>query len=262
MNPRPLALVTGASSGIGAELAVELALRGHDLLLTGRDLARLEAVADRVRAVGASAETRALDLGEPSTIAGLTSWVAERPLAVLVNNAGFGGSDPLIQADPTVLSSMIALNVTALTLITRAFVPAMVARGKGRVLNVASTASFSPIPTMAVYGASKAYVLSFSEALAEELVGSGVTVTTLCPGATTTRFAERAALGGANLFKSAMSADVVARQGLDALFRGKRVKVTGVTNGLMAFSTRTAPRSLVTKIAKAMMAKPSQGVSG
>lgn len=250
--------MTGASSGIGAELAVELALRGHDLLLTGRDLARLEAVADRTRATGASAETKALDLGEANSVAALTSWVGGRPLSVLVNNAGFGGSDPLLEADPAVLSSMIALNVTALTLITRAFVPAMVARGSGRILNVASTASFSPIPTMAVYGASKAYVLSFSEALAEELVGTGVTVTTLCPGATTTRFAERASLGGANLFKSAMSADVVARQGLDALIRGKRVKVTGAMNALMAFSTRMAPRPLVTKIAKTMMAKPGR----
>jgi len=253
-NLRPLALVTGASSGIGAELSLALAHRGYDLLLTGRDAARLEAVAIRTRQAGATVETKTVDLS-PQTVSTLVGWVGERPLAALVNNAGFGGSDPVATADPAVLESMISLNVTTLTLLTRAFVPGMVTRRSGRILNVASTASFSPVPSMAVYGATKAYVLSFSEALAEELAPTGVTVTALCPGPTTTRFAERASVGSVALFKTAMTAEAVAQQGVRALLRGKRVQITGLSNALMAFSTRLAPRSLVTKIAQGMMAK-------
>jgi len=252
---RPLALVTGASSGIGAELSLELARKGYDLLLTGRDAQRLEAVAVQIRATGASAQTKVLALGSPEAITPLVDWVGARPLEALVNNAGFGGSDPVATADPSVLASMIALNVTTLTLLTRAFVPGMVARKSGRILNVSSTASFSPVPGMAVYGASKAYVLSFSNALAAELATSGVTVTALCPGATATRFAERADVGSVSVFKSAMSAEKVAKLGIKALLAGKRVKVTGLSNGLMAFSVRLAPRALATKIAGAMMAK-------
>jgi len=255
MNSRPLGLVTGASSGIGAELAVLLAERGHDLLLTARDAVRLEAVAARVRQAGASTEVLPLDLGAPSGVSALVGWVGHRDIAVLVNNAGFGDSDPVVTADAGVLAAMIGLNVTALTLLTRAFVPGMVARGSGRILNVASTASFSPVPTMAVYGATKAFVLSFSEAVAEELAGTGVTVTALCPGPTLTAFADRAAMGSSNLFRSAMGAQEVARQGLRALFAGRRIKVTGFQNALMAFSIRLSPRNLNAKIAKAMMAK-------
>lgn len=251
---RPLALVTGASSGIGAELAVVLARQGYDLLLTGRDASRLDAVATRTREAGAVVETKALELSG-SVVSVLTGWVADRPLAVLVNNAGFGASDPVVAADPAVLEAMISLNVTSLTLLTRAFLPGMVSRKSGRILNVASTASFSPVPSMAVYGATKAYVLSFSEALAEELAGTGVTVTALCPGPTTTRFAERAAMGSVALFKTAMTAEAVAEQGVKALLKGKRIQITGFSNALMAFSTRLAPRNLVTRIAKGMMAK-------
>lgn len=252
---RPLALVTGASSGIGADLALQLAQSGHDLLLTGRDASRLEEVATRVRAAGSSAEVTSLDLAAPDAVARLTAWVGTRPLAVLINNAGFGGSDPVDQADPAVIASMIGLNVTALTLVTRAFLPGFLERKAGRILNVASTAAFGPIPRMAVYAATKAYVLSFSEALAEEVAGTGVTVTALCPGPTATRFAERADVGASALFKTAMTSHEVARQGFEALFRGKRVKVTGFQNRLMAFSSRLVPRTLVAKAAKALMAQ-------
>lgn len=251
---RPLALVTGASSGIGAELAVELALQGHDLLLTGRDPGRLEEVAGRVRLV-TSAETLVLDLTTADAASSLAAWVGDRPLAVLVNNAGFGDSADLVEADPATLTAMIGLNVTALTLITRVFLPGMVARKQGRILNVSSTGAFSPIPSMAVYGATKAYVLSFGEALAEELAGTGVTVTTLCPGATSTRFADRADLGASRLFRTAMGADMVARQGVKALFQGRRSVVTGIRNAVMAFLVRFSPRSLNAKIAKSIMAK-------
>jgi len=251
---RPLALVTGASSGIGAEFSVELARSGHNLILSGRDAGRLNEVAERVRAAGAEAETFVLDLKD-SAVETLARTVSIRPLAVLVNNAGFGLSDPLAENDPAELAAMIAVNVTALTLLTRAVVPGMLTRGAGRILNVASTASFQPCPGMAVYGATKAYVLSFSEALAEELAGTGVTVTALCPGPTTTGFADRASLKGAKLFDSAMSASAVAKIGLKALLGGRRTRVAGLRNRLMAFSIRFAPRRLTTRIAAALMKK-------
>src|SRR5208337_489901 len=152
-TPRPLALVTGASSGIGAELSVELARTGHDLILTGRDAARLAEVAARVRAAGAGVETKGLDLEDESSVEALVGIVGARPLAVLVNNAGFGISGPFAEAQPARLAAMVALNVTALTFLIRAFLPGMIGRGSGRILNVASTASFSPCPGMAGYGA-------------------------------------------------------------------------------------------------------------
>ncbi len=254
---RPLALVTGASSGIGAEISVELAKHGYDLLLTGRDSTRLSEVAARVQAQGASSETLVVDLGQPTpAVAALVKALGDRPLAVLVNNAGFGLSGPLMDSEASDLAAMITLNVTALTLLTRALVPAMVARQAGRILNVASTASFQPIPEMAVYGATKAFVLSFSAALAEELSGTGVTVTALCPGPTTTRFADRASMTSSALFKKAMSADVVARIGLKALFRGRRVRVAGAGNAFMAFSVRFSPLTLTAKVARMLMKKP------
>jgi short-subunit dehydrogenase len=252
---RPLALVTGASSGIGAELSVELAKAGHDLILTGRDAGRLEAVAARVRGVGVAAETVALELGTPQATNALVAHVGSRPLAVLVNNAGFGGSGPVAEANPAELESMVALNVTTLTLLTRAFVPGMVERKSGRILNVASTAAFSPVPSMAVYGATKAYVLSFSAALAEELARTGVTVTAVCPGPTHTGFAARASVTSAAAFQGAMSAATVAKLGVKALLKGKKVRVTGWTNQVLAFSSRFSPRSLAARIAGRIMSQ-------
>lgn len=246
---RPFALVTGASSGIGAELAVELAKAGYDLWITGRDPGRLNAVADRVRAAGATAETLLVDLGSPQGIDAVVGWVGDRPLAALVNNAGFGGSGPVAEANPAELAAMVALNVTALTLLCRAFVPGMVARRSGRILNVASTAAFSPVPSMAAYGATKAYVLNFSSALAEELRGTGVTVSTVCPGPTHTGFAARANVATAVAFRGALSASEVARQGVRALFQGRRVRVTGWTNRILAFLSRFSPRPWAARIA-------------
>jgi len=253
---KPLALVTGASSGIGAELAVEFAGRGFDLLLTARDAERLEAVAGRVRALGANAEILVLDLGKAADpAADLLKFVGERRLAVLANNAGFGDSHDLREADPALLASMIHLNITVLTLVTRAFVPKLVAQGSGRILQVASTAAFTPVPSMAVYGATKAFVLSFSIALAQELKGTGVTVTALCPGATHTRFAERATLGGSGAFVGAMTPVAVARQGVNALLKGKAVRINGLRNQVLAFTTRFAPRTLAASIAQSIMKK-------
>lgn len=251
---RPWALVTGASSGIGTELAVELARKGHDLFLTGRDASRLEAVASRVRAAGATAEIQALDLDSTDAAQTLVTWVGDRPLAVLVNNAGFGDAKPILEADPGVLQSMVALNITSLTLITRAFLPALVGRKAGRILNVASTAAFGPVPSMAVYAATKAYVLSFSQALSQELEGTGVTVTALCPGATATRFADRAQVGASVPFRSAMTAERVASDGVKALLQGRRMRTVGFPNQLLGFLTRFVPRSLSARVAQSMMA--------
>jgi len=253
--PRPLALVTGASSGIGAELSLELARQGYDLILTGRDAGRLGETATKVRTAGASAETLALDLDAPDAVETLMTQVGPRSLDILVNNAGFGLSGPLAEENPEELSGMIHLNITVLTLLTHAFVPGMVARGRGRILNVASTGAFQPCPGMAAYGATKAYVLSFSEAVAEELAGTGVFVTALCPGPTDTHFARRAAMTKALLFKKAMGAEAVARIGVQALMAGRRVRVTGFMNQLMAFSIRFSPRGMVTKMAKGLMRK-------
>ena len=153
------------------------------------------------------------------------------------------------------LEAMIRLNVTVLTLLTRAVLPGLVERKSGKILNVASTGSFQPCPGMAVYGATKAFVLSFSEAVAEELAGTGVSVTALCPGATATRFADRAAMGSTSLFRNAMSAETVARVGVRALLKGNRVRVPGLLNNLMAFSVRVSPRRVVASVAKIMMHK-------
>jgi hypothetical protein len=248
-TPRPLALITGASSGLGADFSLGLARKGYDLLLTGRDPERLDDTAARARRLGATVEVALLDLGTPAGVDGLIAWAASRPLEVLVNNAGFGSSGPFMEEKPETLADMIYLNVTALTLITRAFMAGMVSRGKGRILNIASTGGFQPCPGMATYCATKSYVLHFSEAVAEELEGTGVTLTALCPGPTRTRFADRAAMTTAPSFRSAMASEPVAEIGIRAMLSGRRVRVTGARNRLMAFSVRFAPRRMVAMIA-------------
>lgn len=253
----PLALVTGASSGIGAEFAKGLARKGYGLLLTGREPGRLEETARWVRALGCHAETLALDLGNAGSLEALVAWVDSRPLEVLVNNAGFGLSGGLEEEAPQAIEAMIQVNITTLTLLIRAFLPMMVARGKGRILNLASTAAFQPCPGMAAYGASKAYVLHFSEALAEELAGTGVSVTALCPGPTDSRFAERAGISTSSMFRKMLRPEAVARAGLQALFRRTPAKIVGRSNCLMAFSVRLLPRRLVARVAKRLLRKDS-----
>lgn len=250
---RPVALVTGASSGIGAEIAAELATQGYDAILSGRDHSRLEETADRVRRAGGTAETYPVDLSRPEGPSDLLSRVGDRSIEVLVNNAGFGYDGEFADMDTVAIADMISLNVTALSVLTRALLPQMLERHSGKILNVASTAAFSPCPHMAVYGATKAYVLSFTEALATELKGSGVTVTALCPGATDTRFATTASMQGTNLFRNSMSAGTVAKTGTRALLKGRRTVTTGLRNIVLAFSTRLAPRSVAATIAGAML---------
>ena len=253
---RPLALVTGASSGIGADLARELATDGYDLVLTARSVAPLEALAAELEGRGAASVVIPADLGGPGGTAELATAVAAdgREVEVLVNNAGLGAIGRFDQMDPQRIGDMLQVNVVALTELTRLLVPGMVARRRGKVLLVASTASFQPGPRMAVYFATKAYVLNFGEALAYELRTSGVTVTVLCPGATATNFFKTA---GANdiALRPEMSSAEVARIGYRALKAGRRVVVTGLLNRVLAVGGRLAPHSITLPATSALMSR-------
>jgi hypothetical protein len=189
-STRPWALVTGASSGIGTALARELAQHGHNLVLTARRVAPMEALAAQLRALGAVATVIPADLSKPGAAVTLAHDIAERGLDIdiLVNNAGLGALGRFDRMDPGRIGDMLQINVVALTELTRLLLPGMVARGHGRIMLVSSVAGFQPGPRMAVYFATKAYVTSLGEALAYELRRTGVSVTVLCPGATDTEF--------------------------------------------------------------------------
>jgi len=256
-NHSGLALVTGASSGIGAELARVLARHGHDLLLVARDRARLDALASELgRECGVKAEGFPADLGEAGGVGAVVAAVESRSLEieVLVNNAGVGMHGPFASGDPGALAAMLKLNVLALTELTRALLPAMLKRKRGQILNLASTAAFFPGPYMAAYYASKAYVLSFSVALATELDDTGITVTALCPGPTRSAFAERAGLKATRLFRGrgVMEAAEVAKVGYDGMRAGEVVVIPGLRNKLLAASSRVGPRTLAARIVRAL----------
>lgn len=255
------ALITGASSGIGLELARIMARNGHELVLAARNKAELERIAAELTAqYGAKVHVVASDLSQPEAPQALYDAVQALgvPVGVLVNNAGFSTSGRFAEIEPSADLNMLALNIVALTHLTRLFLPGMIARKSGRVLNVASTAAFQPGPFMACYYASKAYVLSFSEAIAEELRGTGVTVTTLCPGPTATNFAKRANVEGSPLFASrpVMGAAEVADIGYRATMLGKTVAVAGLMNWLTALSVRFAPRAWIPRIVRALQEPP------
>lgn len=242
------ALVTGATRGIGWKFAKLLALRGYDLLITGRDKGQLELFERRYFATGVRIRSVVADLATPAGVEGLLRSVRRQKIAVdiLINNAGFGDLGPFAESDSDRQLEMIQVNVASLVRLTRELLPAMVERGRGYVLNVSSTAAFGPGPLMATYFATKAFVLSFSEALWQELAGSGVVVSVLCPGATATEFDERAGLPegratGANV----MDAERVAAAGLSGMFSGARVIVPGFVNRLAATGSRLAPRRLL-----------------
>jgi short-subunit dehydrogenase len=248
---KKVALITGASAGLGVEFARQLSNRGHSLVLAARRKDRLDDLAktlDNARAV-------AIDLAKANAAAKLLADVEANGEEVefLVNNAGFGLIGRFAELDARRQRQMIDLNVATLTDLCRAVAPQLVARKSGAILNVASTAAFQPGPNMAVYFATKAYVLSFTEALHEELKPHGVKVSCLCPGPTRTEFGEVAGFGGSGTFdRVAMDAPEVVAAGLAGLDRNRAVVVPGLVNKIGAASTRFAPRSVVRRIAGAI----------
>jgi short-subunit dehydrogenase len=243
-----VALITGASAGIGEEFARQLSKRGYRLILAARRKDRLDALAAEL----GNARTIAIDLAEPGSAEDLMAAAGE-PVELLVNNAGFGLHGRFAELDPARLREMIDLNAGSLTDLCRAFAPAMIERRSGAILNVASTAAFQPGPGMAVYFATKAYVLSFTEALHEELMPHGIHVTALCPGPTRTEFGAVAGFGeGGSFDRFSADAESVVRAGLKALDKNRAVAVPGLLNKITAASTRFAPRPVVRKIAGAI----------
>ncbi len=252
---RPTALVTGASGGIGEALARRLAAddHDHDLVLAARSADRLASLADELRRSHQIDVTVIVsDLARPGAAADLVAALGDRRIDVLVNNAGVGLYGPFLDSDPAALSGMLQLNMVSLAELTRALVPAMAARGSGRVLQVASTAAFMPGPLMAGYYATKAFVLSLSEALADEWKGSGVTVTALCPGPIATGFQAGADMGDSKLVKGKrlMTAEECAAVGVRAMNRGRVVAIPGLGNRVQALSPRFLPRRLVPGIVR------------
>lgn len=266
MNPLPIALITGASSGIGLELARIFAARHYELILVARDRPKLDAVAAELHQkhlVPVRAEF--CDLSDADALDRFIEKLGmeNQVIDVLVNNAGFGVEGPFSRNDWRTEREMIDVNVVALVRLTKAILPQMLSRRNGRILQVASTAAFQPGPYLALYFASKAFVLSFSEALSTELRGTGVSVTALCPGPTHTEFAKR--LGSvSNLFSSGIpiaSAADVAQFGYRSLMTGKRVAIYGVLNRFLVILTRFAPGSFVLAVMARLLGKrpPTSG---
>ena len=244
---RPVTLITGASAGLGAEFARQCAARGEALLLVARRRDRLEALKSEI---GGDVHVIAADLAEGGAAESLMAQVAAEGLAVatLINNAGFGGGGAFAGQPLDRQREMIDLNVRTLTLLCHLALGPMIERGKGAILNVASTAAFQPGPGSAVYFATKAYVLSFTEALHQELKGSGIKVSALCPGPTATEFGEVAGYKGPALKRFKGDAAGVVKAGLDGLDRNRAIVIPGFANKAGAQASRWLPRSTVRRI--------------
>jgi len=250
-RPRPdgAAVVTGASSGIGAEIARELARRGHQVVLVARSEDKLAALAIEI---GGAAHVLAADLSDRGMRAELTGRIVDLGLVpeILVNNAGLSTLGPVHRSDPEAEVNLVEVDVAAVVDLCSRFLPGMVERGRGAVLNVASTAAFQPLPGQAAYGGAKAFVLSYTHSLAGELRGTGVTVTALCPGPVATGFEEAAGFQG-NDAEDALPAVLwlpaaeVAKAAVDGLDRGRIVVIPGVANRVAATLARLAPRRLL-----------------
>lgn len=246
----PLVLITGASGGIGEALARRVAADGCSLVLVARQRDALSRLAEELSAThGIRAHVMPADLTDPAAPQTIMEELQRQGLTVdvLVNNAGVGLYGPFAQTDWEAQRRMMQLNMTALTHLTKLCLPHMIAQRSGKILNVASTAAFQPGPLMAVYYATKAYVLSFSEALANELQGSGVTVTALCPGPTLTQFQSQANLGAVRLLRIGLLTDAaaVARAGYAGLMKGRTVVIPGTANRLLVGAVRVLPRRWV-----------------
>jgi short-subunit dehydrogenase len=254
----PCALVTGASSGIGAAFARALHRRGEKLVLLARRVERLQALS---RELDGAPVVIPADLSASGAVARVREQIEARGLdvALLVNNAGLGHTAAFEKQDPEVVRRMIAVNVSAVVELTHAFLPAMKARGRGRIINVASNAAFQPVPYLTVYAATKAFVLSFSEGLDEELRGSGVRVQALCPGTTATEFFEVSGTRRELLVSRLpmMSAEAVVAESLRGLESGRVRVVAGLQNRLLGFVVqRVAPRSLARRVAARLYRPP------
>jgi short-subunit dehydrogenase len=249
-----LAVITGASGGIGLEFARLLARAGCDLALVARSEEKLSSVAEQFKGeFGIRVTPVALDLATAGAAHELFARVPS--CDVLINNAGFANSGKFAQIDEPKTIQEIQLNALTLTQLTRLYLPGMLERRDGKILNVASTAGFVPGPNMAVYYATKAYVISFSEALASEVRGTGVTVTVLCPGATATGFQERARQQSMLLLRLGLAdAAKVAKAGIDGMMRGKAMVIPGITNLFVANAPKFTPRRLLTWISAKLIA--------
>jgi len=257
-SPRT-ALITGASTGIGYELSKVFAREGYHLVLVARNEQKLQELAKELsKPAGISVKVIAMDLSNPSAADELFATLQRESVDVdvLVNNAGFATYGPFAESAPHSQIVMMNLNMVTLTHLTRLFLPGMIQRHDGKIMNVSSTAAFQPGPLMAVYYATKAYVLFFSEALANELEGTGVTVSALCPGPTTTEFQKRAQMDGVRLVRSGlMDAATVAEAGYRGLMKNKPVVIPGFKNSFLAFTVRFVPRKMAVRITRKLQSR-------
>jgi uncharacterized protein len=251
------ALITGASTGIGYALSKCFAADHHNVILVARHEAKLRQVAAELSGqFGVSAKVIVTDLAKPDAPQQIADEVRHDSTQVdyLINNAGFGLGGKFAETDLTAELEMMQVNMVALVQLSKLFLPAMVARRQGKIMNVASTAAFQPGPLMAVYYATKAFVLSFTEAIANELAGTGVTVTALCPGPTQSEFQRRAHIENTRLIKGKliglMSSAAVAQLGYRGLMQGKRLVIPGFINKLGVQSVRLSPRRVTTQVAR------------
>jgi hypothetical protein len=256
-------LITGATAGIGHELARCFAKNGHGVALVARTRDRLDSVAEELSSgYGVNAIAIVADLSDPAAPQAIYDRIQGEGLEIgyVVNNAGFGVNGKFAETNLATELNMMQVNMGALVALTKLFMAGMIARKQGRIMNVASTASFQPGPNMAIYCATKAFVLSFSEAIAVELKRSGVTVTALCPGGTETEFQSRAEIHEIPLVKNGlrplMKGDEVAEQGYNAMMKGERVCVTGLMNKILAASIRVTPRKVAAELAGRLMERP------
>ncbi|WP_309147173.1 SDR family NAD(P)-dependent oxidoreductase [Terrilactibacillus laevilacticus] len=247
-------LITGATSGIGYEFVKLFSSKGYNLVLVARNQKKLEDIKQSYQDINVTIISKDLSqIGAAKEVYEIVEKASIR-IDILINNAGFGLFGEFIELDIQKQSQMIQLNIRALTELTHYFLPSLI-ENKGKILNVASTAAFQPGPLMAIYFATKAYVLSFSEALAEELSDRSVTVTVLCPGPTKTNFGQAANIEGSKLFSRPVDASWVAKKGYNALMSGKTVVITGGLNKVGALASSFLPRKLVAKMTKFILSK-------